>query len=200
MKVISIMFKIFTTLFLITFFFISCKDSVEENTDAKFKLFNLNNAGWKSKTLSHNESKINYKATQVPLQYYILKNGPSEDPIVVDSIYRSHSKERIIEFEFQHDTKDDLLKAEYTKMDYTKSIKYMSFNLKEDFELITNSGERIKCSGVTFERNFKVAPYKRALLHFANVPENDNVKLLYRDKLFGNGLFKYNFNEAPIKL
>lgn len=179
---------------------IACKKTDSSNKEAQFKLYNLANTGWKSKTLSHDVSSINYKATQVPLQYYILKNGPSQDPIKVDSIYKSHANERIIEFEFQHDSKDDLLKGEYTNKGYTESVKYMSFQLQNDFEVITDSGKRVVCSGVTFERNFKVAPFKRVLLHFANIPENENIQLLYEDKLFGNGLFKYNFKETPIKL
>lgn len=190
----------FLLLLILSLCSIHCKRKEASNNEAAFKLYNLANAGWKSKTLSHHLSAINYKATQVPLQYYILKNGNTEDPQKIDSIYKSHANERIIEFEFQHDSKDDLLKSDYTKKGYTASVKYMAFGIDKDFEIVTESGDTIVCSGVTFERNFKVAPFKRLLLHFGNVPENENIKLVYEDKLFGNGLLKYNFKETPIKL
>lgn len=181
--------------------FFSCKKSPESNeSQAQERLFNLANAGWKSKVISHHISNINYRATQVPIQYYILKNADDKSPIAVDSIYESLRKERIIEFEFQHDSKDDLLKNKFTNRGYTEAVKYMAFKIVNDFSVITSSGDTVKCAGVTFERNFKLAPFKRVLLNFGNIPADDNIKLIYDDKLFGNGLFKFNFKETPIKL
>ncbi len=184
-----------------TLLFSSCqKEKKSSVSETEYKLFNLEQSGWKSKSISHLFSDIEYKATLVPLQYYILKNEGSHNLEKVDSIYESLKNERVIEVEFQHDSKDDLLKGEYTDMDYEASVKYMSFYIEKDFQVVTQKGDSIKCSGVTFERNFKVAPFKRILLHFGNIPENENVKLIYQDNLFGNGLMKFNFKETPIKL
>ena len=178
----------------------SCKKKEKNTSDADFKLYNLASAGWKSKTMTHTLSDIDFKATQVPIQYYILKNADSKEAAYIDSIYKLHSKERIIEFEFKHDSKDDLLKNKYTKKDYTESVKYMSFKIENDFKVVTQSGDTIPCAGVHFERNFKLAPFKRLLLHFGNIPENENIQLVYNDNLFKNGLLKYQFKETPIKL
>src|SRR5690606_24490721 len=148
-----------------------------------YKLFNLENSGWKSKRVSHFLSGIEYKATLVPLQYYILKNVGSKDHALTDSIFKSHKQERIIEVEFHHENKDDLLKEEYTSLDYESSVKYMSFYIENDFKIVTQSADTIQCAGITFERNFKVAPFKRLLLHFGNVPEDENIQLVYDDRL-----------------
>jgi len=177
----------------------SCKPEKNAN-EAEFRLYNLAQQGWKSKSLTHQLSEIQYKATQVPLQYYIMKNGEEKDPVKVDSIYQSLKTERVIEFEFQHDTKVDLLEETYTHRDYSSAVEYMAFQMKNDFSVETESGERIVASGVHFERNFKLAPFKRVLVHFAGIPENENIKLLYNDRLFGKGLLKYHFKETPIKL
>ncbi|MFD2561877.1 hypothetical protein [Aquimarina rubra] len=180
---------------------LSCqKEKKEPIAAAEYKLYNLEQSGWKSKSVSHSFSDIEYKATLVPLQYYILKNEGNNDLQKVDSIYESFKNERIIEIEFQHENKDDLLKDIYTSRDYESSVKYMSFYIEKDFKAVTQSGDTINCSGVTFERNFKVAPFKRLLLHFGNIPEEENIKLIYQDNLFGNGLMKFNFKETPIKL
>lgn len=188
---------IFLTIFLLLF---SCTKKETINNKAEERLFNLATAGWKSKVVSHHISSLNYKATQVPIQYYILKNSSDNSPEVVDSIYKTHNQERIIEFEFRHDSEDDLLKDKYTRKGYTDAVEYMAFKIKNDFSVITSSGDTVSCAGITFERNFKLAPFKRLLLNFGNIPENDNIKLIYEDKLFGNGLFKFNFKETPIKL
>ncbi|WP_298538942.1 hypothetical protein [uncultured Aquimarina sp.] len=181
--------------------FVSCqKEKKIPLSDTEYKLFNLEQAGWKSKSVSHLFSDITYKATLVPLQYYILKNEGNRDLEKIDSVYESLKNERIIEVEFQQEKEDDLLKDIYTNRDYETSVKYMSFYIEKDFKAITQKGDTVNCSGVTFERNFKVTPFKRLLLHFGNIPEEENIKLIYQDNLFGNGLMKFNFKETPIKL
>ncbi|WP_396591861.1 hypothetical protein [Allomuricauda sp. R78024] len=180
----------------------SCDRTKDANTSLPigYKFFNLEQAGWKSKSASHNLSNIEYTATWVPIQYYIIKNSGNGNPSLIDSIYQSHKDERVIEVEFKHTAKDDLLKTQYTQMDYESAVKYMSFSLEKDFVAITQLGDTINCSGVTFERNFKVAPFKRILLHFGGIPENDQIQLVYHDKLFSNGILKFKFTEKPLKL
>lgn len=179
----------------------ACKEDTDiAQVDESYKFFNLERAGWKSKSISQNFSSIAYTATMVPIQYYIIKNESFDNPSRIDSIYNKHKTERVIEMVFRHDSKDDLLKSEYTKLDYESAVKYMAFGIEKDFMAITQSGDTINCSGVTFERNFKLAPFKRLLLHFGNIPENDQIQLVYQDHLFGNGILKYKFKEAPLKL
>ncbi len=179
----------------------SCqKEKKTPDSKIEERLFNLEQVGWKSKSISHIFSDISYKATEVPLQYYILKNEGNEDLEKIDSIYKSLKRERIVEVEFHQEKEDDLLKAVYTNKDYEASVKYMSFKVQEDFMVVTESNDTIRCSGATFERNFKVAPFKRILLHFNDIPSGENIQLIYDDQLFDNGLMKFKFTETPIKL
>ena len=187
--------------FLIAIIIYSCKSDMESSkVEESYKFFNLEQAGWKSKSISQSFSDISYTATLVPIQYYIIKNKSFENPSIIDSIYQEHKRERVIEIEFQHNSKNDLLKSEYTNLSYESAVKYMSFSIEKDFMAITQSGDTISCSGVTFERNFKLAPFKRALLHFGNIPENEQIQLVYQDQLFGNGIIKFKFKEIPLKL
>lgn len=168
--------------------------------DYDYKLFNLEESGWKSRSIAHNLSNISYTATEVPIQYYILKSEVNDDYQKIDSIYSVYKDERIIEMQFEHINQEDLLKNDYTNMDYESSVKYMAFSIRKDFEAVTQSGDTVACSGITFERNFKVAPFKRLLLHFGNIKEEEKIQLVYQDKLFGNGILKFKFKETPIKL
>jgi hypothetical protein len=165
-----------------------------------YKFFNLAADGWKSKRINQYINNINYTATEVPLQYYILKDNQDFEPKKVDSIFKLHKNERIVEIEFSHDEEKDLLQKEFTKLPYDKAVEYMAFKMSNDFQVITSSNDTIPCSGVLFERNFKVAPFKRALIYFGNIPENDNIQLLYNDQLFGNGMVKFNFKSTPLQL
>lgn len=180
---------------------ISCKNTSHERVVTEdYKFFNLAVDGWKSKQINQYINTINYTATEVPLHYYILKDNQNFEPKAVDSLYKLHKNERIVEIEFHHDEEKDLLEKEFTNLPYEKAVEYMSFKLEKDFQVITSSRDTITCSGVLFERNFKVAPFKRALLYFGNVPENEEIQLLYNDQLFGNGIIKFNFKSKPLKL
>ncbi len=177
----------------------SCNKSPKSNKVSEYKFFNLQQQGWKSKRVTQFINDINYTATEVPLQYYLLKNTNGNYK-KTDSLYQVNNKERIIEVEFQHSNEADLLLDKYTNKSYEDAVKYMAFTIAKDFTIVTSSNDTITCSGVNFERNFKVAPFKRVLLYFNNINPNDNIKLIYQDYLFGNGILKFNFNKTPLKL
>ncbi|AXT18309.1 hypothetical protein D7030_08385 [Flavobacteriaceae bacterium AU392] len=178
---------------------ISCKKSSTTTGLDEYKFFSLEQQGWKSKRVNQYINDINYTATLVPLQYYLLKSTKG-DYHKTDSLYSLSNKERIVEIEFQHIKESDLLLSEFTKKSYENAVKYMAFSIEKDFSVVTSSNDTIQCSGVSFERNFKLAPFKRLLLYFNNVDPNETIKLIYQDQLFGNGIIKFNFNEIPLKL
>ncbi|MGJ8734792.1 MAG: hypothetical protein ACSHW4_16670 [Cellulophaga sp.] len=180
-------------------FLASCNKPSKLSNIYEYKLFNFQQQGWKSKRVTHFINDINYTPTEVPIPYYLLKNNQNNDT-KVDSLYQENIKERIIEIEFQHANEADLLMEDYTNKPYEDTVKYMAFTIKKDFTVVTSSNDTIPCSGVNFERNFKVAPFKRVLLYFNNINPNDDIKLIYQDHLFGNGILKFNFNQTPLKL
>ncbi|PKP11186.1 MAG: hypothetical protein CVU08_12795 [Bacteroidetes bacterium HGW-Bacteroidetes-3] len=183
-------------LFLIVGVLYSCNKSPKEKD---YKIFNSQHHNWKSLRVTQFVNDINYTATDVPLQYYLIKDI-GEDYQNIDSIYNANVKERIIEVEFQHIDQIDLLLPEYTTKTYEEAVKYMAFAIEKDFAIVTSSNDTLKCSGVNFERNFKIAPFKRLLLYFNNINPNDHIQLIYQDHLFGNGIIKFKFKELPIKL
>lgn len=177
---------------------VSCGKDTNSVSESE-KTFTHKNIDWKAKKVNHFINDINYTATEVPLQYYLLKNTGGNTQ-KVDSIYKANDRERIVEIEFEHSNQSDLLLEEYTNKSYDDAVKYMAFTIQKDFMVVTQSNDSINCAGVLFERNFKVAPFKRALLYFNNINPNDNIKLVYQDHLFGNGIIKFDFKGNPIKL
>src|SRR6476660_8676932 len=123
----------------------SCKDekTVAED-DLHFRLQNLENAGWKSKNITQRIDDISYGATEVPIQYYLLKEIGSDKPMVIDSLYRVNKSERVFEVVFSQDDMKDLLSEEFTHMDYQSAAKYLSFNIQEDFYAVTNKNDTVR--------------------------------------------------------
>jgi hypothetical protein len=188
-----------TLIFLFLLAFSSCQKN--KPIDKKdYKTYNFANQKWKSKSITHTIKSLSYTATEVPIKYFILKNSPHKNISEIDSIVDANNKERIIEVQFEHLDQVDILRKEYTNKSYEDAVKHMAFNIEKDFSIVTSSNDTIQCSGAHFERNFKVAPFKRALLYFNNIKPDDNIQLIYNDHLFGNGIIKFNFIEAPLKL
>ena len=194
--------EIKAALLLFACWLISCREDKPAETDAeiRYRYFNMEQVGWKSLQNKQKISDIYYTATEVPLPYYILKNEGTENLFKVDSIYQASKRERIIEFEFEHDKSEDLLDQSHTGLDYQKSVQYMAFTIEKDFYIVTSSNDTLKCSGVTFERNFKLAKNNKVLLFFTDVNPEDKIQLVYNDNLFKNGIIKFKFNENITKL
>jgi len=188
-------------LFLLIIFAGSCKNdvAVKDDSEIRFRYFNLEKNGWKSREYIQKVDDINFMASEVPLPYYVLKSEGEADLIKVDSICKVNSKERLIEFQFLQDEQKDLLQTKFTGLDYQEGVKYMSFNIEKDFYVVT-SKDTIACSGVTFERNFKVAPYHKVLLFFTGISPNENIQLIYTDRLFKKGIIKFKFQDKISRL
>jgi hypothetical protein len=182
---------------------LSCKNdekSKTDDSDIRFRYFNLEKQGWKSKKHLQKADGINFEATEVPIQYYLLKKMGNSDLIKVDSIYEVNKTERVIEFTFEQDNEEDLLQEKYTDLNYEKSVEYMSFNIQNDFTVITSKHDTIVCTGVLFERTFKIAPKNKLLLFFSGINPNEHIQLVYQDKLFKTGTLKFRFKDPILKL
>lgn len=195
--------KVQTRLIMCLMLFLSAcqedKRSVDEDI-IYFRLSNLENAGWKSQSVIQHIDGIDFQATEVPIQYYLLKEMGKTNLKAIDSVYELNKHERILELTFKHIDKKDLLKEDFTNMDYSSSVRYMSFNIQNDFYVVTNKNDTVPCVGVNFERTFKVDSSNKILLFFNDVDPNQDLQLVYNDQLFDRGLIKFQFTKPIIKL
>lgn len=166
-----------------------------DDSAIRYKLFQLEDMGWKSKNNSQQIDDIDFTATDVPIEYYLLKDQGKSDLFNIDSLYNQNKFERIIEFTFSQEDEEDLLKEDFTNLSYEEGVKYMSFKMENDFYVVTSKNDTIKCSGVNYERNFKVAPFQKIMLFFSGIQPKDKIQLIYNDKLFGKGIVKFKFEE-----
>ena len=182
----------------------SCKKDSKSTDDSEIRdrYFNLEKIGWKSRVYTQKVEDIGFTATEVPIQYYLLKDLGTDSLRTVDSLYEENKKERIIEFTFQEEEEKDLLSKDFTGMEYTDAVKYMSFGLEKDFYAVTSKNDTIRCSGVNYERSYKIAPYQRVLLFFSGIDPSEKIQLIYNDFLFRKGTLKFKFKDtySPIAL
>lgn len=198
--------KVYNKILIYSFFgmqlFLSCRKEENNKTDKdiRYQLFQLENFGWKSKLNSQKIDDISFTSTEVPIQYYLLKDEGTEDLFKIDSIYQANKTERIIEFTFEQKDEKDLLNEDFTSISYENGIKYLSFEIDKDFYVVTSKKDTIKCSGVNYERNFKVAPYQKIMLFFSGIDPKEEIQLVYNDKLFKKGIIKFQFKETYKKV
>ena len=194
--------RVLTSLLILLLIVSSCKDesSIAKSSDVEFRFYNLEKAGWKSRVEKQKIDSITFKATLVPIQYYILKEKGRDNLEMIDSLYEIHKRERVIEFIFEDDSEQDLLQSKFTNLDYQKSVEYMSFNIAKDFYIITSSNDTIPCSGVVHERNYKITPYTKVMLFFADVNPEDKIQLVYNDALYRKGNVKLRFSDPILNL
>lgn len=182
----------------------SCKKEENPNHDSEIRdrYFNLEKIGWKSRSYTQVVDDIGFTAIEVPIQYFLLKSQGIENLSHIDSLYEKNKTERVIEFIFQQDEEKDLLNQDFTGIDYTNSVKYMSFGLDKDFYIVTSKKDTILCSGVNYERNYKIAPFQKVLLFFSGIDPNDKIQLIYNDYLFKKGTLKFKFKDpfTPVAL
>lgn len=179
---------------------LSCKEEakneVVDDGAIRYQLFQLEKFGWKSKLHNQKVDDISFTATEVPIQYYLLKDQGNQDLFNIDSLYQENKRERIIEFTFDQVEEKDLLREDFTSLSYEDGVKYMSFSMDKDFYVVTSKNDTIKCSGVNYERNFKVAPFQKILLFFSGIDPNEKIQLIYNDRLFKKGTIKFQFKDT----
>ncbi|MFK6999640.1 hypothetical protein [Flavobacterium oreochromis] len=186
-------------------FVISCDKKKNSNDiEIRTRYFNLENQGWKSKNIIQNIEGTLFSATEVPIQYYLLKNKGTVNLKEVDSIYEKNKFERIIEFQFQDEEEKNLLEGKDKKTQIVDEdlVKYLSFDIQKDFVVVNQKRDTIPCSGVLYERTYKITPYNKILLFFSGINPNDRIQLIYKDNLFLKGNIKFQFKEnyTPIAL
>ena len=133
-----------------------------------------------------------YAASILPKEYYIKKYVKKADSLNV--YLEKFKKEEVVQFDFQHVEGVDLFKDKSVK-EVETLVKYLSFEIKNDFFAISQSGDTIPASGVHFERSFKLTPYKRLLLYFKFPKEIKQLKLVYYGKVFDRQILKFNLQK-----
>lgn len=140
--------------------------------------------------ISQQKEDIIFRAQRIPNELYLLNAGVSEADL--PNALKEIEDEQLFYFEFEEEQKSDLIKK-YFSENLDKSISYLAFDIFQDFELITDSGEKISANYSIYERAYHVRPYERIIVSFSNIDEDESVNLIYKDRIFGKGKSEFSF-------
>lgn len=193
---LRIIFGVLLTLFSV--FFVCCGDGEDSSLGADYTYYRIGSRNWKSHRLVEERGGIVYAVSEVPLAYHFLRSGYQGSSL--DSLCLSHADERLFEVEFSSIDGTDLFSDGHFDRDLGSLISHLSFEISDDFSLSSSVLDSLDCSGSLFERSFKLTPHKRVLLFFSGVASDQDFKLIYRDRLFGRGVFEFDFGKLPLKV
>lgn len=133
------------------------------------------------------------RAKRIPTKLYLMNQGISGENM--EEALFDLKDEQLFYFEFEETQKQDLIKKYFTD-NLDRKISYLSFDIYNDFKAVTELGDTVTASYSMYERNFHVAPFERVILSFKGVSENEKLKLIYSDNLFGKGTSQFSFAPA----
>ena len=140
--------------------------------------------------ITHQRSDILFTAKRIPTELYLKNKGLEGEELKL--ALEETEGEQLFYFEFEEQQKQDLIKK-YLEVDLDQNISYLSFSIFKDFKLVNAKSDTIVSSYSTYERNFHVAPYERVLVSFNGVNQDEEIKLIYNDQLFGRGKLEFAF-------
>lgn len=139
-------------------------------------------------TLQKND--IKFRAKRIPSELYLKNKGVSGEELA--AALTEVEGEQLFYFEFEEELKQDLIKK-HLEDDLDGNISYLSFGIFNDFLLVNSKGDTVISDYSLYERNFHVAPYERLLVSFSGVEQDEELQLIYNDKLFQKGKLNFHF-------
>lgn len=81
---------------------------------------------------------------------------------------------------------------------YEQRVNYYAFKMQKDIYMVS-AGDTISCAMFHFERAYDIAPYSKFLLAFAKTKNDKDKIIVFDDKIFNKGIFKFRFSQEEIK-
>lgn len=187
--------KSIITLLVIIVAFCSCKQKELDPIDYVKYVEDESNGLHLSKQIGDILYSIQYK----PAEYMMLKEGGLDQKKSVSSDYNNLL---CFNMRIQHkNKKTDVLSVGISDdKEYMARLDYMTFQMKDDIYLIDRY-DTLNCSFFHSVRNYSLAPYADFVLVFENKTskkESNEMVLVFDDKIFGNGIIKFQINNNDI--
>ncbi|MBL7897334.1 MAG: hypothetical protein JNJ99_02280 [Crocinitomicaceae bacterium] len=159
---------------------------IEEVKDER----DIANRSFSIQKIEQTDGDIRMTAKKIPTELYLRNQGITGEDLglALDDL----NDVQLFYFEFEETKKQDLVEKYFTE-DLDGRISYMSFGIFEDFKLVSASGDTIPADYSIYERNYHIAPFERLIVSFSSVIPEDEMKLIYKDQVFGRGIKEFSF-------
>jgi hypothetical protein len=93
----------------------------------------------------------------------------------------------------------DVIKEKLSPKEYLDRVTYLSGSIRDDFKLLVGL-DTVACSIAHFERNYNISPNNNFMLVFPyDKTTNEDLTLIYDDKIFGEGKLEFKIKYKNIK-
>ncbi len=140
--------------------------------------------------INQKRGDIFFKAKKINTKFYLANKGLTGAEL--KEALADLKNEQLYFIEFNEFQKQDLMKK-YFNGNMDQSVSYMSFDINKDFQIINAENDTIESSYSIYERNYHVAPFERILVSFSNLLPDEELNLVYTDRLFKKGKMNFDF-------
>lgn len=146
---------------------------------------------------------LTYRFTRIPAELLAVREAGADASVAEMQEALSHYSE-LMYFRLEiiaQNHNGELLKKDLTDpAEYNRRITYSSFEIQKDISMEL-SGAPLPCAVCQFERSFDVAPLATYLLAFETDEaafNNNNVNIVFNDRLFNNGIVRFAWNKGEL--
>ncbi len=144
----------------------------------------------KSKSIGDIEYKVQFLSPEYKL---LINKGPIEiKEINIENELLNYKKDYSFSFTVTNLNGIPPLRYQlYNEDEYFGRIEYMNSEVINDFYLLADKKDTIKCLFAHMERDFGISPELRLQVSFGEIIEGKNIQFCYNDKMLNNGLIKF---------
>lgn len=151
--------------------------------------------------------ELSYEIKYLPPEYMTLKSlGPDATNTEIKQELTSYSDLLYFNLRIELEKEQtELLKYKVSGLSqYDQRVKYYSFNVQKDIWMVLDNKDSVVCSITHFERAFNVTNFSDIMIGFDKksvTKLNSDWKkmvLVFNDKVFGNGIVKFEFDRNQI--
>ena len=188
--------KVKYLIWTIIFFACSCN---REYTPVEYKQWveSSENGLFKSKRMG----VLTYETKYITPEYQlILSNGPRDiEDLNIKEELANTSEGYNFQFTIRNQQNIPPLRYQlHDEEEYFGRIQYFNNAASKDFFLIKNNTDTLPCVFAHMERDFGISPELRLQLSFGEVGKHQDIQLCYQDKVFNNGMLKFQFKENDL--
>lgn len=147
--------------------------------------------------------EIRFKVQYKPLDFVVLQEYKRNVPNMEEMISLRNEFKGMHYFTLSIEPighQADLLKLGNTdRQEYEEKLNYYAFQANQDLTLYTDN-DTLPCHLYHFERDYGIKPGINMVFAFENITnEFEDIRLVFHDRVFGNGILQYIFKEQIMR-
>jgi len=133
---------------------------------------------------------LSFRLEKISPAIYLTKNGLNGEEF--EKALNETSTELIFYFHINSNLSEQSVSDLYSS-DEQGFANYLSFDIYQDFQLITNDGDSLSADYSMYVNDGGLESSEKVSIFFSSVQQNEEFRILYQDSFFGKGDFSFSF-------